>query len=256
MPIATRQNPTTGQLEIQHPDLQIWTSAVALLQVAGGFSTKLVQEQADLLNAIALKIIQLDSIANNGADVKTNIAAIKTLLETIQQKVDANSTSVDTTSTKVGLLYDLVQTLVTATNSSTAASTNTLQGVTLVRGQLDDVKTLLAPIPQTRDAIKDGQATDIFIRTVDIPVANTEYSCALPDKTKGLSFFARKNSFGKSPGDLRYAFTTGNVANPAIGNYQTIYRYGIFSQLNLLWSGKTIYFASSNPMVVEVQVIY
>lgn len=256
MTLTTRANPEDDRVDIQHPDLGLWTPAVTLLQIAGGFNTKLVQDQADLLSAIATKINQLAAIASDTTNAKNNIAAIKSLTESIQTDLAQNSLAVNNASAKVDLIYGILQQVLTAVNNNTSASTNTLSSVNLVQGKVDQANTLLAAIPQVKDAVKDSQAENVFTTRVDITTVDQQFSCALPDKTKGLTFFARKNSFGKSPGDLRYAFASGQVANATTGSYHTIYRYGIYNRAGILWTGKTLYFASSVLMSVEVQAVY
>lgn len=76
----TRANSNTGQLEILHPELQIWVQGVAALIVAGGFTVNLQDAQALLLSTIASKVAFLQP-----SDEK--LSAVRAALESLNLKV-------------------------------------------------------------------------------------------------------------------------------------------------------------------------
>lgn len=76
---TTRANPSTGQLEILHPELQIWVQGVAALLVTGGFTVNLQDAQAILLRAIASKVEFLQA-----SDEK--LTAVRAAIETLNLK--------------------------------------------------------------------------------------------------------------------------------------------------------------------------
>ena len=72
---------------------------------------------------------------------------------------------------------------------------------------------------------------------VNLVVANTEYSQALPANTKGFSFKCRENQV------IRFAFTTGKVAGSTEPYFTLNNGNSSYFEKNLNVTGKTIYFA-------------
>ena len=94
-------------------------------------------------------------------------------------------------------------------------------------------------------------ATVPFIYTVELTLANTEYSVALPTGTKQFSMQPRTMPDG-SEVTVRFAFETGKVATPT-EPYATMKNGAPFNEYNLYCEGITIYLASSTAgAVVEI----
>ncbi len=96
-----------------------------------------------------------------------------------------------------------------------------------------------------------GVATTPTIYNVDMTLADTEYSQALPTGTKILEIREQSMNFA-----TRYAFTTGKVAGPA-APYRSLNVGEVKTVEGLSLTGKTIYFACSTAgktMEIEVWV--
>ena len=186
---TTRANPSTGQLEILHPELQLWVQGVAALLVTGGFTVNLQDAQALLLTAIANKAEFLQT-----SDEK--LAAVRVALESINLKATDLQTQ------------------------ARAISINQIPTVlTSIQGTSQEVKTaatdVLASLAQFSAKIP-SIGTKLKTQSVSVVIASDHQSIPVSLSAQGLLDFTACGTllFGNikaTPGAI-YAFSCTNFA--------------------------------------------
>ena len=93
----------------------------------------------------------------------------------------------------------------------------------------------------------DAAAAAPTLYAVTLTSANTEYSQALPNPTRGISIKCR------SAAAIRYAWVTGKVAAPT-DPYQTIPANTEYSMDDIKYTSPTLYLASASAgVIVEIE---
>lgn len=93
-----------------------------------------------------------------------------------------------------------------------------------------------------------AEQTTPTLYNIDITLAGTEYSQALPSNTRAIQWKCRQSS------DVRYAFETGKVATPT-APYSTLNADETYCKENVLLTGVTLFVASADTsLVVELDV--
>lgn len=102
----------------------------------------------------------------------------------------------------------------------------------------------------------DFDVTDCIHDSVTLVAANTEYSYAIPDNTRKITFRTVDNTLLNPGSDLRYAFVTGKVATPVLP-FMMLDGGAVFSERELNFADKTLYFAgvaAGNIVLIEIWV--
>jgi len=111
-----------------------------------------------------------------------------------------------------------------------------------------DVVNLVADSITKRLLVDDSnsRATTVTIYNIGLTAEDTEYSQALPDSTKAITFQCRTDY------DIRFAFVTGKVAT-LTAPYMTLKMGQNYFEDNLNLTSKTLYLACATAaQIVEI----
>ncbi|NJR40724.1 MAG: hypothetical protein HC781_20190 [Leptolyngbyaceae cyanobacterium CSU_1_4] len=216
----TRTNPTNGNLEIYHDDLESWVPAVVDLPALGGKPVTLSPSDVSLLT----------SIANSAG----NLSVIQAILgNNFYPEIESiNSKITDIYTFRLNAILDaitLLQTSIDYSATLTNASTNAI---------LDQTATL--------QSLKDASVIELpIITNLTLTNANTQYAYTFPAGTKRYAFKCRADTVKNDPiADVRYSWITGKVAT-GVGNYDILSAGAEELSQDYFESDKTIYFSSA-----------
>lgn len=95
-------------------------------------------------------------------------------------------------------------------------------------------------------------ATNVTVKNLSMPTANTEYSYQFPKNTVSWKIRVRDSDV-----PLLYSFTTGKLPTSGDGTeYGTIFAYFLDSQSGVEWAGKTIYLQTGSASQVAEIISY
>jgi hypothetical protein len=235
-------NEATDTLQIKHPSTGKWTAGITLLQILGGFDTKLVESQIQEIETI-----------------NSNILKLQTSLGTTNEEITSQAEAVIDKLQELKLALPFVG---GGNSSDFSGMENQLQSLntvaTEIRGSCSQIYTRLALLNDVVTAI-GGVNTTLKVRlTKDIKedVVNlTDTSVktfSIPDNTETLVFVCRKDSYGASQ-DIKYSFKPGSIES---GSYRTLFQLNEYNKSNLNLQNKTLFLQAISPIVVEVTAYY
>jgi hypothetical protein len=215
----TRANPITGQLEVKHPDLNLWVQAIAPLLIQGGWNVSLSDAQAALLTAISQDVDGLP-------DILAAIIAGNTALGTLNTQLgDIKDNELGDVKTQLANLLlslpvkaevtDIRNALTGATSVNALLSTISTTKFSDLATRLDTLSTAIASL-QT-ELIKAIPSSSAIVNQV-LTLANTEYVYTIPAGTKRLTFKCRGDAARSDVmADIRYSWISGKVAGGVAG---------------------------------------
>jgi hypothetical protein len=245
--MQTRSNPTTQQLEILHPELQIWVQAIALLQVQDGLGTKLVSEQAEVLNQISTRTQSLISLDTKLASTLAEVQQLKSQLVEITSGTNHLGNLLSTAGFAVAEIK-VLQSLLT----SGSLLTKVIDIYEAISRQAATLTLLQSSVTAVTAELKKTTTTTPAIANLTLVEANTQYQYSFPAGTKRYAFKCRMDKArGDKAGDLRYSWVPDKVApvggGTGVDNYDVLAIGVEESDTTYFADGATLYFASDEP---------
>jgi DNA repair ATPase RecN len=264
MPSQIRANPTNGTAEIFHTDSQLYVQAVAMLQVLGGLEVALTTNQANSLQTIATSISKLQDIVNASTEVEgavtalamllanidgQRLASIATSLNSINTVTTASNSNISSLNSIVNAVNSALNTLNTKTDSVVSKTTSldtTLAAVLSKANLIQDYSSILAEL---RNLTKEPSL--LTCQTLNLAVANQQYSITIPVGVKRFSFGCRGDrGLNDVVSDVRYSMAVDQVAPVGNGLPSTTANYGVLNASFTeefevtIETARTIYFAA------------
>ena len=249
----------SAQISIAGPNsTEIWVDLNAILGAApDGHEMKLNPAQMQLLNTIATKTGQLDTVVTHTGNTKAAIDLLK-------QSVDGISAA------RIDLILTALANVVTASNSSATATTASSQNIGSIKTTTDGFTGPLALIKDYTIALASVNTNLVSVKSsidsllaattpsgaqsltgLTIAAANTQYSVTIPAGTKRLEFGCRADSSRNDAiADVRWSWATNEVAAAAngipTGTGYTVLSRGFTEAQNInLTADRLLYFSSA-----------
>ena len=114
-------------------------------------------------------------------------------------------------------------------------------------GKITDIINLLTGFDTKQDTGNASLASMAASTTcthdsITLTAANTQYTKAIPENCKKLTFRVVDSTMLNAGSDLRYAWATGKVATPVLP-FMLLDGGSVYSESNLLLTSKTLYVA-------------